>query len=277
MSDKKFQKSLNWNIIIEEKKLFITKGSDEIYFLDEVPEEQAQIIYDAYKSNNLDELYAKEKSLQPIINKLEMAGVIYKGKESEGDTTSNISVNFKWYGSKNEKIQMLLTQFISESQDISISNNLKTSDLLILIRTSGNLSDIMSDYKEVDIPHIFIDVAYDHTISVGPMVFPKETACLGCFIGRITRNWGDAEPPRVPSATKSAEIIASFIFEHIKIFQKFGNCPELVNQVFTFNLNDFTIKYDKVFKLPWCPNCFNEKTPEGTGSFELPWKRRDSI
>ena len=37
----KYEKNRNWNIFIEDNKLFITTGADEIYYLDEVNEEQA--------------------------------------------------------------------------------------------------------------------------------------------------------------------------------------------------------------------------------------------
>jgi hypothetical protein len=132
--------------------------------------------------------------------------------------------------------------------------------------------DLLENYGEIKVPHLFVDLAYDHTVSIGPLVFPGETACLSCFVGRIIRNWGDPPPPEISNASDSAELIAAFIFECVKTFQKTGSCPELIEQVWSFNLRDFSSKYDKIFKLPWCPICFPEKTKEGTGSFELHWR-----
>ncbi|MCI8459898.1 MAG: hypothetical protein HFE81_00745 [Bacilli bacterium] len=73
----KYEKNKNWNIFIEDNKLFITKGADEIYYLDEANEEQAQTIYEAYNNNSFDDLL-KNHAYGEIISKLEKTGVIYK-------------------------------------------------------------------------------------------------------------------------------------------------------------------------------------------------------
>lgn len=270
-NEKKYQKNLNWNMLIEDGKLFVTKGADEIYYIAEVDSEKVQLVFDAYQNNNIDEIYIEKNGLKAIIKELETAGVIYKSKNHIG-SPNNLTVYFKWFGNEHNKIQSLLRQFISQPKNIFISDDIKSADLLLIIRSSGKMGDLMEAYEKIDKPHIFIDLAYNHTISIGPLIFPGETACLGCFAGRITRNWGDALPPEIPSASDSYELIASLILECIKTYQKFGSCPELINQAWSFNLNDFTSKYDKIFRLPWCPNCFPEKSLEGTGSFELPWR-----
>jgi bacteriocin biosynthesis cyclodehydratase domain-containing protein len=268
----KYKKNLNWNLLLEDGKLLITKGADEIYFIDESDKRSSEIIFNAYKEDLLDDLAVKKKHLKTIIEKLERAGVIYKRIESIKVPTNKIEIFIEWIGNKNDEIFGLLESFIKKSEDIHISNDKNKADVLFLVRSSGKMSELLKNYNEIKIPHILIDLAYDHTLSIGPLVFPGETACLGCFVGRITRNWGDAMSPQTPRASQSNELIAALIFENIKTFQVSGSCPELINQVWSFNLKDFTTKYDKIFRLPWCPICFPEKPQEGTGSFELPWK-----
>jgi len=54
-----YKKNKNWNMLFEDGKLFILKGADEIYLLDEADGE----LYDAYKQedfNNIDEEIIKK-------------------------------------------------------------------------------------------------------------------------------------------------------------------------------------------------------------------------
>lgn len=268
----KYQKNLCWNMLFEDGKLLITKGADEIYFIDDVNSKNAALIFDAYKDDTLDNLAIKEEEINITIKKLEKAGVIYKSKSSIEFPINKISVAIEWLGNKNIKIQNLLEEFIKKSKNIIISDDTSKVSILFLIRGSNKMVDLLKDYKKINVPHVLIDLAYDHTISIGPLVFPEETACLGCFVGRITRNWGDATPPEFSKVNESYELITSLILENIKTFQRLGSCPELIDQVWSLNLKDFSSKYDKIFRLPWCPICFPEKVQEGTGSFELPWK-----
>lgn len=258
-------------MLLEDGKLLITKGADEIYFVDEINSEDSSLLFNAYSSNDLDRVYIKKNELITVLKKLEKAGVIYKGAPMDL-SERNIAVGINWYGNGNEKIKNLVDQFIKSSKNISISENAESANLLLLVRDSDKLVDILDGYEKIKVPHIFIDIAYDHTVSVGPLVFPGETACLSCFIGRITRNWGDVIPPKISNVSDSCELIASLIFECIKTFQKHGNCPEFIGSVWSFNVKDFSSRHDKVFRLPWCPICFPKKPQEGVGSFELPWK-----
>jgi hypothetical protein len=272
-----YENSPRWNLLIEDGKLLITKGADEIYLIEELTGKDSEIIYESYKNRKIHEIKANttDEKILGVISKLEKAGVIYK--KSEG-TDSSKPVNFSviWIGNPNQKVFSLLEQFSKNTEQLRFATGVNSPDILIMIRTSTKLAEAMKDYKKIKLPHLFVDIAYDHTLSLGPLVFPGETACLGCFIGRITRNWGDAEPPQLPNVSDSHELIASMILEQMRTFQKIGSCPELIEKATTFNLSDLTTKTDSVFRLPWCPICYPDKLKEGLGSFELPWKINDN-
>lgn len=272
-----YKSSPLWNLLIEDGKLLITKGADELYLIEELDGKDAEILYEAYKNKSIHILKsdtANEKTLG-VISKLEKAGVIYKSIENiYPSKTVNFSI--KWVGNPNQKILNLVEKFVKDSEQLTFHTDTKLLDLLVIIRTSAKLAETMEDYKKIKCPHLFVDIAYDHTLSLGPLVFPGETSCLGCFIGRITRNWGDAEPPQLSNVSNSPELIASLILEQIRTFQKTGNCPELIEKAWTLNINDLTTKFDSVFRLPWCPICYPDKPKEGLGSFELPWKLKKS-
>ena len=272
-----YENSPRWNLLIEDGKLLITKGADEIYLIEELTGKGSEIVYESYKNGKIHEIKANitDGKILGVISKLEKAGVIYKKNENiVASKPLNFSV--RWIGNPNQKILNLLEQFSKNIEQLHLDTGVSSPDILIMIRTSAKLAETMKDYDKIKSPHLFVDIAYDHTLSFGPLVFPGETACLGCFIGRITRNWGDAEPPKSSNVSDSHELIASLILEQVRTFQKIGSCPELIEKAVTFNLSDLTTKTDNVFRLPWCPICYPDKPKEGLGSFEFPWKLKDN-
>ena len=148
-------------------------------------------------------------------------------------------------------------------------NEINSSDLTLLIRINVPFKTLLEDYSKTTIPHILIDLSYDHNISIGPIVY-EETACLGCYIGRIVKNWGDLTPPSEPTITNKCELISAFIMERIEEFIMYGNCPDLINGVWSFNVNTYCSDYNKIYKLPWCPHC-NDKNDNV--KINLPWSK----
>lgn len=262
----KYEKNKNWNIFVEEDKLFITKGADEIYFIDEANEEQTKLIYEAYQNNSFSELL-NTHNCDEIIDKLEKAGVIYKRKSNTKD--KKINVYIKYYGKPNDNLKNEINNIINKRNNIEIVNDEKNSDLTLLIRINVTLKSILADYSKKKTPHIFIDLAYANNISIGPIVY-EETACLSCYIGRIVKNWGDSKPPIEPCVTNKTELIASFIIERIEEFIMYGNCPSLINSVWNYNTNTHISENNKIYKLPWCPNCGDKKDNE---KIDLPWSK----
>ena len=164
--------------------------------------------------------------------------------------------------------------FAEGTDRVTLADDPGVADLLVIIRSSSPLTDLIEQYEEIDLPHLFVDIAYDHTISLGPLVFPGQTACLRCFVMRITRNWGDAQPPLDSGASDSTELIAALVFEQVKTFQKIGSCPELVEKSWSFNLRAMTAQTDAIFRLPWCPTCFPQGAGPEAGALSLPWVGR---
>ncbi len=188
-----YQNSERWNMLLEEGKLLITKGADEIYLIEELTQKDSERLYNAYKSGTIHVLQRApvNEILLSVISKLDRAGVIYK-KVEDIVTTTPLSFDVRWVGVRHERIERLLNFFTKNAKHLALSLDRTPPDLLIIVRTSGRLAQVMEDYEKITSPHLFVDIAYDHTLSLGPLVFVGETACLGCFLGRVTRNWGDA-------------------------------------------------------------------------------------
>lgn len=161
--------------------------------------------------------------------------------------------------------------------DLSIVNNIQACDLVLIIRTNSSYADLLGtiDYSDISKPHLFVDIAFHHTISIGPLVFPGETACVACLQGRVTNRWGDDTPPVVPQSVDrygglTAELVVT---ELVRI--KNGD-TSLTNKTVSWNLRDRTVKKDQLLKVALCPTCTQNKIDQH-GALALPWDKNESI
>ena len=149
----KYLKNKNWNVFIEDNKLFISKGADEIYYFDEATEEQAKNIYEAYNNDNFD-ILLQDQTYDEIIEKLEKVGVIYKRKFSSNN--KNIKLNIKYYGKPNDKLKNEITNILSKRTNIKLVDSNDSSDLTLLIRINVPFKNLLEDYSKITTPHILI-------------------------------------------------------------------------------------------------------------------------
>ncbi|RMD59983.1 hypothetical protein D6833_10615 [Candidatus Parcubacteria bacterium] len=273
-----YEKSPRWKVFFEDGRLVVTQGADAVYMLEELSSEDARRVYEAYCQGTLHKLLSSQAAgdeVRRAIRELERAGVVYK-KIAERRPAERLPFSVQWVGKPSRSIAGLLEQFAKGSTALSLESEVSRARLVVFVRTSAKLAEVMGEYRTLRVPHLLVDIGYHHTVSLGPFVFPRETACLGCFVGRITRYWGDPEPPPAPRVGENSALIASLIIAQVRTFQERGSCPALIEQVCAFDLADLTAKKENVFRLPWCPICYPDHPREGLGSFELPWRPRGS-
>ena len=258
-----YVKNKNWTMFLEGKKLFITKGADEVYYLDEVKEERATAIYEAYRDDALDTLPGDAGE---VIARLERAGVIYQKKFEADERALKVAIHY--FGTPPEALANEILSVLTKRKHITVVDAGNGCDVLLMIRVNVPLSNLLENYAGVTVPHLLIDLGYANTISLGPLVHKGETACLGCFIGRLAKNWGDPVPPIEPGMALKPELVASFIVEKMEAYATHGNCPDLVNGAWHFNVATFDARHDKVYTLPWCPIC---QVSTDNPKMDLPW------
>jgi len=256
-------RSAHYTLIVEGDRLIVSGGADESYLVDELEGEGARALAAAWQADRLDAV--AEGSLAPVIRNLERLGAIVRTRATPAGTLA-----YALRGAPEAFVGALDGMGVGEG----ITRVERGADLLVWIRTSETLlGRLPSDYASLRVPHLLVDLAYHHTISIGPLVWPGETACLGCFGGRIRRTWGDPEPPPSPRAIEHAPIAAALVRTELRRFREQGNCPSLVERATAIDLETLATKSERVFRLPWCPFCFPENaTPYGGGSFALPWR-----
>jgi hypothetical protein len=116
-----YEKNNNWNMFVENDMLFITKGADESYFLNEVDKTDVNSFFNLYKKNSLNELASNDK-FKEVMKKLEAAGVIYK--KHDISNKENIRIVVKYYGKPNKDLENRNREQFKQREKYRISSRL---------------------------------------------------------------------------------------------------------------------------------------------------------
>jgi bacteriocin biosynthesis cyclodehydratase domain-containing protein len=251
-----------WRLLLEDDKLIAVAGADELYLVDEVDAAGARALHDAWQAEAWEPLAAGP--LGAAVAKLERLGAIQRTLSGPRPALSYAVLAVGDAGAFAGRLGALVEAGIAEAP-------LATADVVVIVRAAGPLLALGDAAAGLRVPHLLIDVAYHHTVSIGPLVWPGETACLVCLAGRIRHAWGDPEPPPAPAAGASP-LATALVADALWELRRTGGCAALVERTVAFDLARLTSKSERVHRLPWCPRCFPEERPHGAGSFALPWK-----
>lgn len=149
---------------------------------------------------------------------------------------------------------------LGDNEAFTVVPSTSSHDMVVFVRSSGSYSDFLVrvNYYEVQKPHLFIDMAFHHTVSVGPFVFPGETACVGCLYGRVKKLWGDEAPPqKTQVANRYKNLAAELLITELERIAK-GD-TSLTNKTVAWNMQDRSVKTNMLLKVSLCPMCGNNK------------------
>ncbi len=137
-------------------------------------------------------------------------------------------------------------------------------DFLLVVRTTGTLTDLIEVARTAEVPHLLLDLAYHHTAAIGPFVVPGAGACLACLAVRAGRRWGDPPPPPRPGAL-TYDFPISLAMQAIQNIR--NGSLTLLDTVVTVNLDDFTTTRESVLPAAGCEICPKVEF----GRVSLPW------
>lgn len=254
-----YKLSRAWTLRQSGKSLFVSGGADAEYEIELDKDEPS--FFSTLKSNDsftrqklslndqrvLEELVAAE-IVVPVLNKAMVLRVALLG----------------------DKIDISL----STNDDVRIVDPQQDYDLALILRTKSTYAELLDQlsYQNLSIPHLLVDLAYHHTASIGPLVFPGETACIACLQGRITTRWGDQAPPKSPKSTKdNLGIVAELTMIELSRIASGDN--SLVNKTVSWNFHDRAVDTNQLLKVPLCPVCTQNIIAQ-SGALELPWSKQ---
>jgi len=245
-----------WKISQSEKSLLISGGADarfEIELESSEPSFFSSLKHD--KKFNRSELQTRD---QRVLEELVTAEIVVP--ELQKGEVLRISV----IGDDKELN-------LNVGEGLSIVKTGQAYDLALIVRTNSTYADLLEkiEYQSITKIHLFVDMAFHHTLSLGPLVFPSETACIACLQGRVSTRWGDEAPPIFPQAAKKYARVASELIA--TELARIGNGDtSLTNKTVSWNFLDRAIKKDQLLKVPLCPICSQNKIDQ-RGALVLPW------
>jgi hypothetical protein len=257
--------SERWSLRHEDGLLILSAGADELYAIDDVVPETAAEFAAAWN----DDAFSRESLSAPakgLFDQLVTAGIVVP----ELLERRRWRVASQCVGDGCGELERAIAVAVESSNALQAAG-FEQSDLVVFVRTNGRLGNLYDGTPEWQTrPHVLLDAAYDHTVSLGPLVFFGDTACLGCLAGRIGHYWGDATPPPKPGVLRYPTLVAELLA--LELDKIAGGDTGLVNATVSWDLRGWAIKRNAVYKLPWCPLCAEPEQPESRGSIDLPWR-----
>jgi hypothetical protein len=251
-------------VLLENDRLVISGGADALFLVDEVDAAGAARFVRAWTEERWD-LLTGHPELLALRDRLMALGALLPAQP----VLPSLEVALVFAGEPDDATTALLGEW-GRPRGIVVGTRPESASLVLVCRTNGTLLRAV-EVAPRERPHLLLDLAYHDSLSLGPLVFPGQTACLGCFTGRIGMAWGDPQPPPRPAALRARELMVAMVLVQLSELSRRGTCPALVERALALNLDTLETTSHRVHRLPWCPRCFPEATGWGAGSFRLPW------
>lgn len=134
------------------------------------------------------------------------------------------------------------------------------ADLAVVVRHRSTHLEIAHQVLGLELPHLYVDIAFHHTVSIGPLVIPHETPCISCLYGRLNERWGDREPPSQPGVvTDYGPLAAALICVEVK--RCLQGDTSLVGWTVAWDLRQRRVMREKLLTVSACPYCQEYETP----------------
>lgn len=252
-----------WALEYEAGVLLLHGGADHLYGIEDVEADAAAELQALWRSEAPDVGQLSEKA-QRLVPQLVEAGAIVP----ELHVGPPRVVELAFVGDGDPRLAEEIAR-VGATCGVELARG-GTSELVVFVRTNGALRDVCTDsYLELRRPHLLLDTAFHHTLSLGPLVFPGDTACLGCLAGRIGHCWGDARPPARPAMQRHRVLLASILV--LELEKIAAGDYGLANTTISWSVREHELERHSVYKLPWCPVCGDRGRVESPGSIGLPW------
>lgn len=128
------------------------------------------------------------------------------------------------------------------------------ADLVVVVRRTCSLWMIAELTSRLEQLHLFVDLSFHHTVSIGPLVVPHQTACISCLAGRVTERWGESEPSADPAVARNyPQLSAALVATEIE--RAIAGDGSLVGWTASWNLADRTARRERLLTTAACPYC----------------------
>jgi bacteriocin biosynthesis cyclodehydratase domain-containing protein len=256
-----WQANPQWRLDVHDNHLIASAGCDEIFVVDEAPPESIAPLLKAWHDNQCAPL-ANDPLLGAAIRQLRRLGALVPSVAISSTTKPHAQL--RWFGAPWPQLQEALEHHgwcIDES-----------ATLVLCIRTTATWEHFLANYEQnpPSATHVLIDLPYHHTVCLGPLVVPGQTACLACLGHRVMHRWGDLPPPQEPTNQQRAWGVAALLADSVMLGSR------CVEKSVVLDLHRLHLQSTAVYAQPGCAVCGKYRTTypsEGPeiGALQLPW------
>ncbi|MDO5068331.1 MAG: hypothetical protein Q4D96_13720 [Propionibacteriaceae bacterium] len=134
------------------------------------------------------------------------------------------------------------------------AEELSRADLVVVVRHRSTHQQIMEQVRELEQVHLYADISFHHTVSLGPLVIPHETPCIGCLYGRLQQRWGDRPPAPEPAVVTDFPLLAAALLS-TEVKRVLGGDTSLVGRTVAWDLEQRRVVSERLLTVPACPYC----------------------
>lgn len=251
--------SSGWTVEPGAGSLTASAGADHVFVLDELPDPAvAEITALWLGAATAGELSAAGRE---ALDQLVLLGALRPVPHVGPDPAGALTVAVAFAGVTPPALHRALLDAVAGTDGVAAALANEAA-LVILVRTSATLADAAEAAGRRPVPHLFVDTAYHHTVSLGPFVVPGQTACLSCLAGRVAGPWSDPPPPPEPEAAGAAQLVAGLVAVELRRIVA-GAC-ELANRTVSVDVERWRLVDETLLRLPWCTACGVRRAPAGT-------------
>ncbi|WP_158887333.1 hypothetical protein [Amycolatopsis anabasis] len=237
-----------WRAQARPEGLVVYAGADLTYLIPDLTAEQAgalAALFDPATGGTVDPRTCPAR-LRPVLPQLRSLGALRPAELPAPDRPRALKVGIRMAGSTSVPLDVALYEAFPPVPE---------PDLLVLVRTTATLRELTELAGELATgrPYLLLDLAYHHTVSVGPLVVPGGTACVACLAVRAGRRWGDPPPATRPGAAAEPDFAVALAAHAVRRIA--AGSLALLERFVDYHLDELTTTSEHVLPAADCPVC----------------------
>lgn len=248
-----------WRVFQQDGLLLATAGTDEVWLIDDVPGHVADELAACWSDDPPVPSALSPEALMAV-GQLRSLGAVRAAVGLEGGFSVGVSTVGEPAANLAEALGGLRGLVDASAADV-----------VVFVRAGVSLQEYGAASAELvrrGVVHLAVDLAADHTVSLGPLVVPGHSGCVGCLVARVVWRWGDLVPPARPRAADAsgALVVAGLVERQLQLLG--SGVFELADRTVSIDLATLVSSSSPCLRTARCLLCADVLSD---GRLALPW------
>lgn len=250
----------NWALSPVGELLLLSGGDDESNWLDEAADAgAAQRIHAAWQAGQTAALL-DDPACAPALRQLQRIGALVPAAAAAPVARYAL----RWLGAPQPELARALAAALSAQPQPPQLAPEAQADLVLLLRSTAPWGRALANCQAAPPaqPHLLVDLNHHHTLVLGPLVVPGDTACVACLGMRLAHRWGEPPQPAQPAALHAGPLDAALLAQALHAVLGPATRLGWVEHSLALDLHTLAGRREAVYRLLGCPVC---APPPGDG------------